>query len=60
MTLKAFFRDIRNKTAIKAKDIRNKTAIKANFYFSNLKSMETLSCHSNQSAFATAIKTILL
>ena len=37
-------------------DIRNKTAIKANFHFSHYKSMEPLSCHSNQSAHATAIK----
>ena len=36
-------------------DIRNKTVIKANFNFSHYKSMETLSCHSNQSAHATAI-----
>ena len=35
-------------------DIHNKTAIKANFHFSHYKSME--SCHSNQSAHATAIK----
>ena len=27
-----------------------------NFHFSHYKSMETLSCHSNQSAWATAIK----
>ena len=35
----------------------NKTAIKANMHFSHYKSMETLSCHSNQSTYATAIKT---
>ena len=38
-------------------DIHNKTAIKANFHFSHYKSMETLSCHSNQNEYATAIKT---
>ena len=37
-------------------NICNKTAIKANFHFSHYKSMETLSGHSNQSAYATAIK----
>ena len=36
--------------------IRSETAIKANFHFSHFKSMETLRCHSNQSANATAIK----
>ena len=30
--------------------------MKANFRFSHYKSMETLSCHSNQSAYATAIE----
>ena len=34
----------------------NKSAIKANFHFSHCKTMETLSCHSNQNAYATAIK----
>ena len=37
-------------------NIHNKTAIKTSFHFSHYKSMETLSCHSNQSAYATAIK----
>ena len=37
-------------------NIHNKTAIKVIFHFSHYKSMETLSCHSNQSAYATAIK----
>ena len=37
-------------------NIRNKTSVKANFHFSHYKSMETLSCLSNQSAYATAIK----
>ena len=36
----------------------NKTAIKANFHFSHYKSMQILSCHSNQNAFAQAIKTM--
>ena len=31
-------------------------AIKANFHFSYYKSMEILSCHSNESAWVTAIK----
>ena len=35
----------------------NKTVIKPNFNFSHYKSMETLSCHSNQSAYSIAIKT---
>ena len=34
----------------------NKTTIKAHFHFSHYKYMETLSCHSNQSAYAKAIK----
>ena len=38
----------------------NVPAIKANFHFSCWKSMETLSCHSNQRTCATAIKTIFL
>ena len=36
-------------------NIRHKTAIKASLHFSHYTSMETLSCHSNQSAYATAI-----
>ena len=38
------------------KNTCSETAIKANFHFSHCKSMETLSCHSNQSAQASAIK----
>ena len=34
----------------------NETAINANFHFSHYKSMETWSCHSNQSTYATEIK----
>ena len=41
-------------------NIHNKTAIKANFHFSHYNSMETLSCHSNQSVYATAIKNNIL
>ena len=37
-------------------NICNEIAINLNFHFSHCKSMETLSCHSNQSAWATAIK----
>ena len=37
----------------------SKTAIKANFHFSHYKSMETLSCHNDQSTLATAIKTLV-
>ena len=33
-----------------------RTAIKSKFHFSQFKSMETTSCHSYQSAHATAIK----
>ena len=33
-------------------------AIKTYFHFSHYKSMETLSCHSNESTWATAIKNI--
>ena len=40
----------------KFKNTYNTTSIKANFHFYNYKSMETLSCHSKQSAYATAIK----
>ena len=37
-------------------NICNEIAINLSFHFSHCKSMETLSCHSNQSAWATAIK----
>ena len=35
------------------------TEINANFHFSHYKSMETLSCHSNESTWATTIKNII-
>ena len=46
-----------NKQFIKklCQNICNKTAIKTNFHFSRYQSMEILSCHSNQSVYATAI-----
>ena len=33
------------------------TEINANYHFSHYKNMETLSCHSNESTWATTIKT---
>ena len=39
--------------------IFNEIAIKAYYHFSLYKSMETLSCHSNKSTWATAIKNII-
>ena len=38
----------------------SETAIKTYFHFSHYKSMETLSCHSNESTWATATKTIFV
>ena len=35
------------------------TEINANFHFFHYKSMETLSCHSNETTWATAIKNII-
>ena len=37
-------------------NICSNTKINANFHFSHYKSMETLSCHSNESTWATTIK----
>ena len=39
-------------------NIPNDLAEIVNFHFSNYKSMETLSCHSNQSSYPTGIKNI--
>ena len=43
------------KNFFKVSAVRN-TEINANFHFSLYKSMETLSCHSNESTWATIIK----
>ena len=42
-----------NRTILKKfyQTIRNNTAIEANYHFPHYKSMETLSCHSNQNAY---------
>ena len=40
-------------------NICSNTEINANFHFSHYKSMETLSCHSNESTWAMAIKNII-
>ena len=42
----------------KKKNIPNDLAKIVNFHFSHYKSMETLSCHSNQSSYPTGIKII--
>ena len=42
----------------KKSNIPNDLAEIVNFHFSHYKSMETLSCHSNQSSYATEIKNI--
>ena len=42
----------------KKSNIPNDLAKIVNFHFSNYKSMETLSCHSNQSSYPTEIKNI--
>ena len=47
----------RNISVKRFKNICSNTEINANFHFSHYKSMETLSCHSNDSIWATAIKT---
>ena len=41
------------------KNICSNTEINANFHFSHYKSMETLSCHSNESTWAMTIKNII-
>ena len=41
-------------------NIPNDLAEIVNFHFSHYKTMETLSCHSNQSSYPTEIKTLLL
>ena len=38
--------------------IPNETVDISNFHFSHYKSMETISCHSNQSSYPTGIKNI--
>ena len=40
----------------KKSNISSETAETVNFQFSHYKSMETISCHSNQSSYPTAIK----
>ena len=48
-----------NKQSVKKKsNIPNDLAKIVNFHFSHYKSMETLSCHSNQSSYPTKIKNI--
>ena len=42
----------------KKKNIPNDAAEIVNFHYSHYKSMETISCHSNQSSFSTGIKNI--
>ena len=42
----------------KIPNISNDLAEIVNFHFSHYKSMETLSCHSNQSSYPTKIKNI--
>ena len=42
----------------KKKNIPNDLAKIVNFHFSHYKSMETLSCHNNQSSYPTEIKNI--
>ena len=42
----------------KKSNIPNDLAEIVNFHFSHYKSMETLSCHSNQSSYPTKIKNI--
>ena len=42
----------------KISNIPNDLAEIVNFHFSHYKSMETLSCHSNQSSYPTKIKII--
>ena len=42
----------------KKSNIPNDLAKIVNFHFSHYKSMETLSCHSNQSSYPTEIKNI--
>ena len=44
----------KNKNSI----IPNETVEISNFHFSHYKSMETISCHSNQSSYPTGIKNI--
>ena len=43
----------------KKSNIPNDLAKIVNFHFSHYKSMETLSCHSNQSSYPTEIKNII-
>ena len=42
-----------------SQNICSNTKINANFHFSHCKSLETLSCHSNESTWATTIKNII-
>ena len=47
-----------NISLIKNSNIPNNSAEIVNFHFSDYKSMETISCHSNQSSYPTGIKNI--
>ena len=47
-----------NKHFCKKSNIPNDLAEIVNFHFSHYKSMETLSCHSNQSSYPTEFKNI--
>ena len=47
-----------NKHLCKKSNIPNDLAEIVDFHFSHYKSMETLSCHSNQSSYPTGIKNI--
>ena len=47
-----------NISVIKNSNIPNNSAEIVNFHFFHYKSMETISCHSNQSSYPTGIKTI--
>ena len=42
--------------SVKKSDICNETAETVNFHFFNYKSMEIISCHSNQSSYPTGTK----
>ena len=44
--------------SVKKSNILNDLAEIVNFHFSHYKSMETISCHSNQSTYPTGIKHI--
>ena len=46
--------------SVKKSNIPNDLAEIVNFHFSHYKSMETLSCHSNQSSYPSEIKNITI